>query len=148
MIFDESMLITIIGILSSVVVVSIGLFQHYDTKKKELEFIHRERKWKIYDELIINFTSFVHNPSDRNTTIEFIRAYNKASSYASVEVLEQCRKLLEFIKKGTDAKIQNRDIKFDSNIRKKENELINDIFTAIRHDVIPTESYRFKAFFG
>jgi len=142
MIDNMEITIAVIGIILTALSIALP---NYLAKKNEIQNQVRERKLERYDDLIEKFTKFLDDPSDKQSTFNFIEAYNKSSAYASEEVLESCHKLLEAIR-GRSQKRQNNS-NYTISDKEQDELLISDVFTSIRKDVSSKDTnFKFRGY--
>jgi hypothetical protein len=121
---DGSIEIITTVITAAVTILVVGL-SYVASKNKEIDADIRQKKQKMYDELVEALTAVVKTLwNDEKAMDAFILAYNKTSAYASDEVVDACQEF--FIH------LINKE-KNNSMLTKR----INKIYNAIRKDLNP-----------
>jgi hypothetical protein len=142
----------IVGIIAAIATVLAASLPYYFTKRREIDLNIKQKGLERYDDLLTRLTEFIAKRGNREAARQFIMAYNRASTYASIEVVEACHAFLTRIAEDTGLKLSNEWDKLPSEEKVKrsteEDQMISNIFTAIRRDVNPKEeeSFNFKSF--
>jgi hypothetical protein len=145
------------GAIGAVGAVLSATLPYYFTKRREHQDNLKKTKLERYDELLKKLTAFLENPTNF-TGYELVFAYNRATSYATTDVLIECDKFL----KGMDAEqiIKNPSTTPELVTAGGQKETVHQrlernrphavqILKAIRKDISPRErDYDFSIYLG
>jgi len=167
----DPVLVAVIGAIGAILAASIP---YYFTKRNEIALNNLKIKLDRYDGLLQKFVKWIQTkdaniytrhelstreqisqetPEEKSTASEFIMTYNRASSYASADVLKAVQEYFKIwklpvpVKSGDEKKedYRARLKKHNTELREK----VDEIFRAIRRDIQTTNwqrSFPFESF--
>jgi hypothetical protein len=137
---ETDILVGMIGTIGAFLAASIP---YYLTKRNEIAMNIQKTKLERYDDLLQKFVLWLQSKEELDkdkSAIEFIMAYDRASSYASAEVLTAIEEFISLRR----TPIEESGSSLAEQLTKrseKDREKINKIFIAIREDIQPTEPH-------
>jgi hypothetical protein len=142
---ETEILVGITGAIGAVLAASIP---YYLTKRNEIAINIQKTKLERYDDLLQKFVLWLQSKEEldkEKSAIEFVMAYQRASSYASPKVLTAIEEYISFRRAPTET-IEDFDAAYLRKVTEVAREKIDNIFIAIREDIQPAEpDFRFHS---
>lgn len=140
----------VVGIIGAISAVLAASIPYYLSKNNEITLDKEKTKLDRYDTLLQNFVLLLQasdTDKQEECAIQFIMAYQRASSYASQKVLKAIEEYIslraQIFRKEPGVLISEEE---KQKWWKEAPIKINNVFTSIREDIYPTEShFAFKA---